>query len=789
MIFPVLFPLRFAGDLPVWLVLALVAVSVVTVLFLYQRETKTLQTPYSWLLPSLRATAVALVVLILAGPIWHRRQVIGTLGRVVFAVDTSQSMSLSDSQSPDGPANRLRRASDYLVGTPSEPGWLEQMKQTHAVDVIAFDRDTAVPIWSSDSDTPLPSSLDIAANGTGTDLSSPLVSVLSSLNLNSGDEAPDTTTETDSVRRSALVILSDGQDNARSSGQRSPSSIAKQLSIGGTNVVTMGFGSVDEPDDVGIVEVLKPESVARAGRLAGEIVLKQFGEEGTPIKLKIESEGEVVWQKDLLIDTDTTRPVPFEIDVQPILQRLQQRLPRGIERTNEVLQFTASIETSGRDYSDKNNATEFRVTASTRDRKILILDGSSRWETRYLKNLFVRDPAWKANVIVFGPGTQNPTLPRGEQDDQFPDSDTGLSNYDAVLIGEIDPSIFTSEDRGRLIRYVAGGGGLIVIEGRFGKLRTLAQTELGELMPVRYIGSSQTNQPTGVRPTSAGLEQPALALVDGVENLGQFWMQLPSPSWTMNVELADGAESWAEAVLRGGRTTPWLATRMYGSGRVFYCGSDQTWRWRYKVADRFHARFWNQLVVAAMEPPYSASDQFVSLGTDKVEYAAGSAVEVRARLRDGRGNPVSDSTVDAMVMRNGVVIATVPMSVDQPQRGTYRGTILSLPADEYSIRIRASGFDESALLASTPVWINESRSAEMQRMSLDESSLREIASSGGGEYFHESDSGQILDLLKPLSSGTIIETDTVLWQSYFWFCPIILLLAIEWWCRKRAGLV
>jgi hypothetical protein len=338
---------------------------------------------------------------------------------------------------------------------------------------------------------------------------------------------------------------------------------------------------------------------------------------------------------------------------------------------------------------------------------------------------------------------------------------------------------------------IAGGscGGLVIIDGRFGKLRELAESEFGELMPVRYFGRARPTKPERLRATPAGLEQPALALIDQSDELGPFWQSLPAPTWSADVALTEGAESWAEAVFDSGKRLPWLATRMYGAGRVFYFGSDQTWRWRYKVADRFHARFWNQLVVAAMEPPYSASDQFVSIGTDKVEYLGGESIAVRARLRDVRGNPRGDATVDALVIRDENVVATIPMGVDNPSRGTYAGVVPPMPDGEYSIRIRASGFDESALMASTPFWVTDGDNSEMQRMSLDEDSLRQIASAGEGTYIHESDAAEMLELLKPLSSGTVIETDTVLWQSYYWFWTIIALLATEWWCRKRAGLV
>jgi hypothetical protein len=40
-----------------------------------------------------------------------------------------------------------------------------------------------------------------------------------------------------------------------------------------------------------------------------------------------------------------------------------------------------------------------------------------------------------------------------------------------------------------------------------------------------------------------------------------------------------------------------------------------------------------------------------------------------------------------------------------------------------------------------------------------------------------------------LSTGQVIESDTVLWQSWWWFLPIVLLLTIEWILRKRFGML
>ena len=44
----------------------------------------------------------------------------------------------------------------------------------------------------------------------------------------------------------------------------------------------------------------------------------------------------------------------------------------------------------------------FRLRAVTQKRRILLLDGRSRWETRYLRNMFERDEQWEINTVIAG---------------------------------------------------------------------------------------------------------------------------------------------------------------------------------------------------------------------------------------------------------------------------------------------------------------------------------------------------------------------------------------------------
>ena len=59
----------------------------------------------------------------------------------------------------------------------------------------------------------------------------------------------------------------------------------------------------------------------------------------------------------------------------------------------------------------------------------------------------------------------------------------------------------------------------------------------------------------------------------------------------------------------------------------------------------------------------------------------------------------------------------------------------------------------------------------------------------GGTYLREEQIDRLNDLLKPVSSGRLVKNEIALWQSYWWFVPIVFLLGLELFLRKRAGML
>ena len=68
-----------------------------------------------------------------------------------------------------------------------------------------------------------------------------------------------------------------------------------------------------------------------------------------------------------------------------------------------LLPLSVSIDPIDGQYDAGNNRLDFRLAANLRQRRLLIVDSRPRWETRYLRNLFDRDPTWQVETVLAWP--------------------------------------------------------------------------------------------------------------------------------------------------------------------------------------------------------------------------------------------------------------------------------------------------------------------------------------------------------------------------------------------------
>ena len=777
--------IRFSGIWPWWLVLLLGIVGAMWIGRWVWRESRHVSNPTRWLLPSLRATAFFLILFMLAGPTLYHQRIEGQLSRVRILLDTSSSMGTVDGDGAVGSSeSRLARVTNWLIGdekqADSKRGWLQALSQHHRVELMSSSSEVGESVlWDSRMNVPLPKSETIVERGQNSQLGEFLMAALPKRVASSNAEQKEpSTSERDSDVIAAVVLISDGQNNSGVS----IADAAQQYAIEKTPLFAIGVGNEKEPADLGIVTVEHSQRVYRSDRLRGTVTLKERMPSGTPYQLAITHLDKLVFSKALLSQESGTRRVEFDIPGEQLVDRAKENLPAGSEYSTVPIDLQFRIESGEPEITLENNAYRSSLWGVNRKNKVLIMDRRGGWELRYIKNAMERDSAWESTVAI-GRSTAS--------QESFPKTRVDLFEHDLIVTTLDTARELTEEQQAWLADFVSvSGGGLVILDSRRERSASADDSNFSSLLPVTTLDQPIETSNLSLRLTPSAKNQAAFQLAGESQN-ETTWSQLPAPKSVRAITLAPGAEAMVELLNTSSNKTmqPLVATKLFGQGRVIYFAADESWRWRMNVADLYHQRFWNQIATWCMRAPFAVSDAFASLDSGSRLYATSSSITVRAKLRQNDAQPLENASVQAIVEQNGERYASFPLASEVDARGFYRTTFGPLPQGDYRVRLEVAGIPSDALSLSTQFIVQPPVDLEMQVLACNDEALRQASTLTGGEFAFLESADAISEKLKQFRQGKIVETQTLLWQSYPWFATIIGLLAAEWYLRKRAGLI
>ena len=237
--------------------------------------------------------------------------------------------------------------------------------------------------------------------------------------------------------------------------------------------------------------------------------------------------------------------------------------------------------------------------------RVLYLEGTPRWEYRYLKNALVRDPSVEVQCFLASASrdfTQESS--RGLPSLKAPPaSEEELFRYDVVIVGQLSGSFLRQHARtlfARLPGFVRShGGGVVALAGKDFRWTE----ELENVLPVEIDekASFDTQEEAfSLRLTAPGRAASFLRLRDDPRQSRDLWeKRLPGfHGHFRGVAPKPGARTLAERQARGAgtspRSTPVIVLSSSGKGRSLFVGVDQFWRWRAGVDNLYFWRFWKQ---------------------------------------------------------------------------------------------------------------------------------------------------------------------------------------------------
>lgn len=772
--------------------------------WLYYREVYDFQRPYRWLLPSLRAVAIALVVMMLLEPSLRYRYFEGTPTRLQVWVDGTESMSEQDRalDSIAEPQDRYSRAIHSLLDGDSPV--LEQWTRKGEVVLGRFGGDASAVLWQSTLQQPndIPTAETLQAQNwiRPTSLSYLLSRERDRLGLKGKDEAASGSKKPDAgiAQSNPLLLFTDGQHN--SGGE--PLELLKDWPKDIAPIYIVGMGEQTPPEKVSILAVESPLQLFRSDRLQGTVRLQNGLPKGATYEVTISHEGEVLWSETRTstgpISSGTgsngssSNEVAFSFPIEDLVEKLEKNLPPGQQAQKLTVPLEAKATTLNTPSGATTSSYSWLLGITTRKQRILMLDSRSRWETRYLRNALERDPQWEVHAYLVEKGKTPQWFSQGLAPVAFPEEPHQFELFDLIICGELEPEAVNEEVLQNIQHSVQrGGAGWMVIDGQRGYWKNDAYRSLRPLLPIDWLESivPEKNATWSVKPAMDVTYSSILQLNEGKEqNSAEIWNNLPGFKTIVPVKALPGSQTLA-SFERQGTVLPYAVARSAGAGRVLYFAGDESWRYRYEVADKIHQRLWNQVCRWCMREPYAIESEYVALDSGDPVYSLGQSVPIRARIRDSSGEPALLPQIEAVMKKGDTIVATLTLAMEPDLPGNYRGQVNGLAPGDYEVALIVPGFSMEATDVHTLFRVLDPPNTELQNVTRNDTLLAQIASLSGGKYVPENQLDELWKSMAVRHNGRLVESDQLLWQSYWWFIPVVLIIAVEWWLRKKAGLI
>jgi hypothetical protein len=169
-------------------------------------------------------------------------------------------------------------------------------------------------------------------------------------------------------------------------------------------------------------------------------------------------------------------------------------------------------------------------------------------------------------------------------------------------------------------------------------------------------------------------------------------------------------------------------------------------------------------------------------------FAQGELVTFQVGARSPEGEPVVEADFQAeVVLPDGTTDSLRLVRKDETTQGSFRGT--AAPGD-YTIRLTAAK-DGQELGRTQARFLVSQQDLELDNAAADPGMLESLAAMTGGRTPAPE---QLAELIREIAQGTdelIVrrETKRTFWDNWPFFLAFVGLMGVEWYLRKRWGLV
>ncbi|MFT5495422.1 MAG: hypothetical protein ACI9TH_000813 [Kiritimatiellia bacterium] len=622
-----------------------------------------------------------------------------------------------------------------------------------------------------------------------------------------------------------VLVLSDGRHNARTAVEDA----ARTLGVQDAPISTVVIGSRQGPKDASVLQVSAPESIYLGDKIVIKADLKFDGMRGESARVRLLYNEEVVDEVDLRIPEENFR--------------FTQRFRHAPEEKG-IFKYRLQIEDLDGELYHNNNEWDFE-TAVTDDRtNVLIVDGTPRWEFRYLRNLFYgRDKSVHLQFVLTEPDTiagagRRARIPASAgrafgdaEATTLPESLEEWLKFDAIILGDVDPTYFTTETWEHIEYCVSRRGAMLVlIAGPRFMPHAYQEEAFANLCPINYQHSTGTayespEEAFRIEATSEGRNHMILQQAPSRTLNARIWGGIPPLMWRHAVESTkegatvlayakplaldedraltriEDAQSVEQAIEQLSsrkqyeRENPLVVIQKYELGKVAMFCTDRTWRLRYRVGDTYHHRLWGQVLRWGTGVNLRSGTDLVRLGTDQLSYTPHDPIKVIAKVIDEESRPVLDDKITVTLFKDDKEIVSKRLEYREDSNGLYEGLLNPIETPG-RYRLELKGNKSAKLLAKDNLKTIETQlrivttknPIELAELTASREIPTRMASLTGGSVASPGNAHALVDVFGEAKEVIKEKRETPLWHSWPLFLIFIGLVTTEWVLRKKGGL-
>lgn len=597
---------------------------------------------------------------------------------------------------------------------------------------------------------------------------------------------------------SGVVFVTDGCDTEGAEIDAA----SRRFARAGAKITTVVTGSLSNRVDAAIVRLDAPETVFLGDKIRPAADVRAYGMKGRSLAVRLLEGDREIEKQTFEVDSDEwSKLVRFVYD------------PPG----KGVVSCRVVLDAPDGDSEPRNDKWAFDTAVSDDRTNVLLIDGTPRWEFRYLRNLFyARDKSVHLQYFIAEPdriaAVDASPAPAADATRKFGDAEAGSlpetyddwRKFDVIIVGDVAPGVLDAEARLSIKRAVEERGAmLVVISGIKHMPVAYADDPFAQLLPVSLTNSTGEvtaewmNAKVNFALTPSGCSHPVTMMSSTASQNERTWNSIP-PARSRLAGLR--ARKNAETLLYGGDSTvldaPLLTLAGFGRGKVAFFATDQTWLLRYRTGDRYHHRFWGNLLQWGAGEKLRDGNRHARVGTDVIEVCPGGKVKIVCRFSDRDSMPILDASPVAVVTTADGRKNRISLVKRQGGNGYYEGVFgdtevkgrytVEIEEDALKARLgelwpaKLSTFFRSGSSANPVEYVSLKASVDVP--------ARMARLSGGKVYKAGENIDEISTSFGAGSTDVTERIEDPIWNHPFALAVIIAALAALWILRKRKGL-